>query len=129
MRSHDDNGRQSDHMEHRWGQRVPLELPIRLDVGGRPMGSGILRNASISGAFIETALEVPLFTNLAVVFRGSSGSKPGDCRLAACVVRSVLAGFGVEWRNTGSPDILALVEKASGPTAAPLRNDNAFAPT
>jgi hypothetical protein len=128
MRVHDDNERQSDQMEHRWGQRVPLELPIRLDVGGRPMGPGILRNASISGAFIETALEVPLFTNLAVVFRGSSGSKSRDCRLGACVVRSVLAGFGVEWRDVGSPDIVALIEKAAGQSAVPLHNDRALAP-
>jgi hypothetical protein len=100
-------------MEHRWGQRVPLELPIRLDVGGRAMGRGILRNASVSGAFIETALELPLYTSLGVALCGLGGRMPASFELAACIVRSVIAGFAVEWRDMGSPKVISLIEFAS----------------
>ena len=39
-------------MEHRWGQRVPAAIKVKLQ--GRPgaIGSGYLRDVSISGAFI-----------------------------------------------------------------------------
>jgi hypothetical protein len=50
--------RSRDVTEHRWGQRIALEVPVKLEFGGRPMGHGLLRSASISGGFIDTTLEL-----------------------------------------------------------------------
>jgi hypothetical protein len=97
-------------------------MPIRLDVGGRHMGSGVLRNVSVSGAFIETALELPVFSRLTVVLSAMDPGNPRAFKLAACIVRSVLAGFAVEWRNMACPDIVSLIEKVSARNLATLRH-------
>jgi len=120
------SGRTCDVMEHRWGRRIPLEVPVRLDLGGRPMGRGVLRNASISGALIETALELPVFTNLVVALPTISEAVPGPVELAACVVRRETAAFAVEWRDMACDPIVELLEKYSGRRIASLRDDEAF---
>ena len=118
--------RHSDPTEHRWGQRVTLEVPIRLYVEGRALGRGILRNASISGALIETALELSRYTNLAVSMPTMSEVTTGSHDLAACVVRQAPGGFAVEWRDMACPAIVTLLERITGQRAAELLEDQAF---
>ena len=110
----------SDPMEHRWGQRITVEVPVILAVGGRTRGRGLLRNASISGALIETALELPVFSNLVV-------SVPNVGDLAASIVRRAPGRFAVEWRDMACPSIVALLERVTGQRAAALVEDDAFA--
>jgi len=120
--------RSRDVTEHRWGQRIALEVPVKLEFGGRPMGHGLLRSASISGGFIDTTLELPIFTNLVVVLPTNSEAAPNGGRLAACLLRREPAGLAVEWRDMGCPAISGLLEKVSGRSIADLRDDEAFAP-
>ena len=126
MHTSEESVRTCDVSGHRWGRRVCLEVPVRLALGGRPMGHGLLRNVSISGALIETALELPVFTNLVVVLPTSSEAAPSSAELAACVVRRQEAAFAVEWRDMACEPIVALLEKHSGRSAASLRDDEAF---
>ena len=118
--------RYSDPMEHRWGQRVTLEIPVTLAVAGRTLGRGVLRNASISGALIETALELPVFSNLVVSLPSHGESAPRTADLHACLVRRAPAGFAVEWRDMACPAIVALLERATGRRAAALVEDECF---
>jgi len=118
--------RHSDPMEHRWGQRVTLEVPVSLAVGGRVLGRGVLRNASMSGALIDTSLELSLFTNLVVALPAVNESKAGPRELAACVVRRAHGGFAVEWRDMGCPAIVTLLERISGRRAPDLVEDEVF---
>jgi hypothetical protein len=118
--------RAADPMNHRWGQRITLEVPVRLEVDGRPMGRGLIRNASISGAFIETALELPAFSCLLVRLPAASDDTPTPEGLAACMVRRVPGGIAVEWRDMECPQIVGLLKRISGRTAAALRGDEAF---
>ena len=118
--------RHSDPMEHRWGQRVTLEVPVRLYVDGRALGRGVLRNASISGALIETSLELRPFTNLVVTMPTMSEATAGSHELAACVVRSEPGRLAVEWRDMACPAIVTLLERITGQRAAELREDPAF---
>ena len=115
--------RYSDPMEHRWGQRVTLEVPVRLLLAGRMLGRGVLRDVSISGALIETALELPVFSNLVVALPSPGETVPGAIDLPACVVRRAAAGFAVEWRDMACPSIVALLERATGRRAATLVDD------
>jgi len=112
--------------EHRFGGRIPLEVPVKLDIGGRTVGHGLLRNASISGALIESALELPVFTNLVVVLPTTSDAATVPAELAACVVRHETALFAVEWRDMACTPIVELLEKISGRRAASLRDDDAI---
>ena len=118
--------RYSDPMEHRWGQRVTLEIPVTLAVAGRTLGRGVLRNASISGALIETALELPVFSNLVVSLPSHGESAPRTADLHACLVRRAPAGFAVEWRDMACPAIVALLERATGRRADALIEDECF---
>jgi hypothetical protein len=120
--------RRSHPMEHRWGQRVTLEVPVTLEVAGRTPGRGVLRNASISGAWIETALELPVFSNLVVSLPSHGESAPRPVDLPACVVRRAAAGFAVEWRDMFCPSIVALLERATGRRADALIEDECFTP-
>jgi len=106
---------QSDHASIRFGQRRNLALPVQLGVDGRWVGHGVVRNASVSGALIETALDLPLHTNLVVTLTipGRDGSATRD--LCACVVRVDPAGVGIEWRDMASVDITDLFARASNP--------------
>jgi hypothetical protein len=93
---------------------------VKLAVGGRTLGRGLLRNASISGALIETALELSVFSNLVV-------SVPNVGNLAASIVRCAPGGFAVEWRDMACPSIVALLERVTGQRATALVEDEAFA--
>ena len=103
---------QFDPSSVRFGQRVSLKVPVGLTVAGQP-GSGVIRNASISGALIETALDLPLHTNLLVTLTIPDGNARAVRELSACVVRVEAHGVGVEWRDMGSVDITDLLARAS----------------
>lgn len=85
-------------MDHRLGNRVPVELPIRWAEGGALPRRGRLTNFSLSGAFIEcqwearTASFIMLDLPLAEVGHGLQTT-----RIAAHVVRVTSRGIGVEW--------------------------------
>jgi hypothetical protein len=83
-------------MEHRWGNRVAIDLPVRLSATSLA-GTGILRNLSASGAFIETALPIAPLTMVRMqIPRGAAG---GSRRADAWgfVVRQDVHGVGIEW--------------------------------
>lgn len=119
--------RYSDPMEHRWGERVTLEVPVRLYLDDAALGRGLLRNVSISGALIETSLELPVFSNLVVALAETGTSNPRIHELAASVVRRLPAGLAVEWRDMACPAVVALLERITGKRVAALSDDPAFA--
>jgi hypothetical protein len=118
--------RYSDPMEHRWGQRVTLQAPVRLYLDDAALGRGLLRNVSISGALIETSLEIPVFSNLVVALAGIGAGGPQIHELAACVVRRLPTGVAVEWRDMACPAVVALMERITGKHVAALCDDSAF---
>lgn len=88
-------------MEHRWGRRIACGAPARLSVGSSNTGTGQLRDVSLSGAFIETSLELPLFARLTVSVR--------ETQVQASVVRREARGVGVEWLETAQRAICPLL--------------------
>jgi hypothetical protein len=102
----------AEHSSLRFGQRLPLDVPVRLRVGNRIEGTGAIRNASISGGFIATALDFPLHTEIAVLLV-IRGRVPTQRVLEARVVRIDATGLGVEWRESGGTDVLELLGRAS----------------
>ncbi len=96
-------------MEHRWGQRVPATIKVRLR--GRPgaIGSGCLRDVSISGAFVETALRLPLLTRVAIDAGSQGRASMGSRKLSGWVVRRNAIGIGVEWCEFAPQAVLTLL--------------------
>jgi hypothetical protein len=68
-----------------------------------------IANASISGAFLETALQLPVDANITLEAVSSAGAALEGLRLAARVARVESRGLGVEWHVMATPEILALI--------------------
>lgn len=96
-------------MEHRWGERIALEVPVRLTVPPFAVRQGSLTDASVSGGFIRSAAELrPLARIQAAI---AARRLPGAV-LPAYVARICREGAGVEWCEFAPPVILDLIRDA-----------------
>ncbi|HXC60637.1 MAG TPA: PilZ domain-containing protein [Steroidobacteraceae bacterium] len=91
-------------MEHRWGTRVALNAPAEIKTSDGISMMGAVKNASLSGAFIETRTKLPVLTRLWVRPLTASGAW-----LEACVVRTDSKGLGLEWLDPGLAPLAALM--------------------
>lgn len=89
-------------MDHRFGRRIPCGTPVAISAGTVILGAGRLRNVSLSGAFVETALDLPPFSQIAIEKQCEGGR---DIQLLASVVRKDADGVGIEWCETPSRSI------------------------
>lgn len=108
-------------MEHRWGLRHSLNLSVRLD--GRPqlLTFARLKNASSSGAYIETRTAPPLLSRVWVELDWDRRDE--SRRIAAYVVRTERNGVGLEWCDFAPRAILALIERLPRSVARDRRSD------
>jgi hypothetical protein len=95
-------------MEHRWGQRVDCHLCVGISAAGGGGGGGRLRNVSMSGAFIETRLALPIFARIEIAVL-QAGPAQREIVVTANVVRSMSDGVGVEWSEASAGSICALL--------------------
>jgi hypothetical protein len=85
------------YMEHRFGQRFRCGTTVRLSAGDGITGQGRLANVSLSGAYLETSLPLPLFATVEVA--SETGGRAG-VELLGSVVRKDARGVGIEWCET-----------------------------
>jgi hypothetical protein len=98
----------ADFMEHRWGRRMPCVAKVCVSAGSAVTGTARLANVSISGAFVETALPLPLFGQVAIAALRADGST--HCvEFTATVVRIDNGGVGIEWNETFAGPICRLL--------------------
>lgn len=93
-------------MEHRWGGRSKLNIPVQVDCGSRGTALGVMRDASASGAFLCTAAQLPLLANVHVEFVTKRGEHHA---VEAQVVRRASDGFGLEWMELAPPGVIDLL--------------------
>jgi hypothetical protein len=99
-------------MEHRWGERVEVDCPARVVMCDGAAAEGRLRNASISGAFIATAVRPAPLTTLSVQLICGTGQHRRSIELPACVVRTDRDGIAVEWRDMAVPTLVELLRES-----------------
>lgn len=97
-------------MEHRWGNRIIVDLPIWLS-GSSVTGPGVLRNLSSSGALIETPLPLATLAMVRVKIPRNGALRPAT--VWGFIVRKGGDGFGIEWCDAAPlpvavPDQLAV---------------------
>lgn len=100
-------------MEHRWGDRIDCNVVVKLLAHPASVAWGRIRNASVSGGFIETQLRVrPLSI---VSLRRATGREPGRDGnvIRAIVVRRDAGGVGVEWMEGSSNAVAAILQEAA----------------
>jgi hypothetical protein len=95
-------------MDNRLGERVPIQLAIRL-ISTRPrtVSIGLLQNLSRSGALILNS-DVQLFSLIHVVL--ASHQQKDEEPIAAYVTRVSDDGIGVEWCEFAPPAVVALLQ-------------------
>ena len=83
-------------IEHRWGQRIAVDIPVQVAAYALPAFHGHLKNLSWSGALIETDHELPLHTYTAISVKLT---EMGDSAttVTARVTRQLKDALGVEW--------------------------------
>lgn len=83
-------------MEHRWGNRTLVNLPVWIS-GVGVFGAGILRDVSISGAFLETSLSLASLKMVRVEVRDRRRQGMAAAAGWGFVVRHDANGIGIEW--------------------------------
>jgi hypothetical protein len=83
-------------MEHRWGRRFPVNLPVRLTLSSGVVGWGRVRNLSMTGAFLQSALPLPAGRLVALEAMASDVRWPWRS-LTASVIWARDGGAGIEW--------------------------------
>jgi hypothetical protein len=95
--------------EHRRGLRMATGMWLRLGEGGAELGMGNLANVSISGAFLETSIKLPVNASITLEPLSSAGVVLADLKMSARVARVDRAGLGIEWRTLLTPERLTLL--------------------
>jgi len=100
-------------MEHRWGRRLAVDIPIRLRLPLLTAKRGRLTNVSLSGGFIATLVDVRILTRLMVDFDGPRHSQTDAVTIAAYVARKTDDGLGIEWCEFAPAAVVELVKSAT----------------
>ena len=105
-------------MEHRWGRRIRCDARVRLSAGAGSGAAGRLRNVSLSGAFLETAIELPLFARVGLTVVRDDPLTGHEVEVMASVVRREPDGVGIEWCETPRRSICEVLGCATRCAAA-----------
>jgi PilZ domain len=106
-------------MEHRWGERIVVDIPVQVSVPPLIMGPGRVQNLSVSGAWISGKFELPPLARALVVFDLSVGGIHEPLPIACYVVRIRAEGIGVEWRELAPQIVSDLMLFATANPQAP----------
>ena len=93
-------------MEHRWGERIQVDIPVQVSVPPHIIGSGRVLNVSISGAWISGKFDLPPLARAFVVFDFALAGQHEALPIACYVARVRADGIGVEWREL-APQIVS----------------------
>jgi hypothetical protein len=105
-------------MEHRWGQRFVVDMPVRLATRPYTVCIGRVKDLSMSGAHIQTALDLRILCRVQVDLVLPSRPSRTTPVLSAYVARRHRDGIGVEWCEFGPQAVVELLRSWS---AAHLR--------
>ncbi len=109
-------------MEHRWGSRVGVNVPVTLDFPARSE-PGCLVDLSVSGARIRSAARPAPLTFLHVsVMPAHHHARGRPLRIPAHVVRWTPTGFAVEWQALAEPAVRALLVARGRAPLIPVRS-------
>jgi hypothetical protein len=94
-------------MEHRWGRRRPCRARVCITAGDNLAGDGQLRNVSMSGAFLETALPLALHAQIVVAVLRDGNHQALE--FVATVVRLEQDGVGIEWQEAADGPVCRML--------------------
>ena len=84
-------------MDHRWGRRVQVGVPVRIAAHRFAVRDGRLIDLSVSGALIETDSDARMLSRVQVTLLLPAYPRHEAPALEAYVARKHGHGIGVEW--------------------------------
>jgi hypothetical protein len=114
-------------MEHRWGERVQVDFPIRLMVNRFSVRDGRLSDLSVSGALVKADFEARLLCRIQVAIDSPLWPKHESPVVDAYVARRYKHGFGIEWCEFSPRAISDLLRAVVTRPHAHLRRHATFA--
>jgi hypothetical protein len=84
-------------MEHRWGERVQVKLPVRVTAHRFSVRDAWLEDVSVSGALVKGNLEARLLSRIQVAIVLPPRPKHESPVIEAYVARRYKDGVGIEW--------------------------------
>jgi hypothetical protein len=82
-------------MEHRWGERIRVDIPVHVSAAALAAVDGCMRNLSLSGALVKADCELRLHSLIEVHIE--LPPSPRAAVLMAHVSRKLKEGVGIEW--------------------------------
>jgi len=101
-------------MDHRWGQRVPVDLAVQLLCHPRTVAVGRLMNVSVSGAYLRTGLVPALLAPVGILAFLSEVEGTRREAIEGYVVRRECDGFGIEWFELAPAGICRFLIASTG---------------
>ncbi len=100
-------------MEHRWGRRIAVDIPIRIGLpGGSPSTRARIANFSVTGALIKADFALRVRSRIHIVVDTAPRPAPYCISVEAFVTHNHRHGIGVEWCELASPGVTALMRAA-----------------
>jgi PilZ domain len=84
-------------MEHRWGERVAVDFPIRVSALRFSVREGRLADLSVSGALVKAELEARVLSRIQIALILPLWLKHESPMVEAYVARKHGKEFGIEW--------------------------------
>ncbi len=97
-------------MEHRWGERVGVDIAIRITVHPFAVRHGRLVNVSVSGASIKADFDLRPLSRIEVVVDTVPRARCEAPSIGAYVTRVSKDGIGIEWCEFAPPVITELLQ-------------------
>jgi hypothetical protein len=99
--------------EHRWGERIRVDLPVFVLMEGMAVTGGLVRNLSLSGALLKSTADPPLHALIGVRIENASPAAPSGV-IKARVSRKPGHGIGIEWCEFAPLAVKELLRLPSG---------------
>ncbi|MEP6547836.1 MAG: PilZ domain-containing protein [Gammaproteobacteria bacterium] len=103
---------QLNELEHRWGERFSLDLPVLVAVNTVSGIDARLKNLSLSGALLNADFALRIHTVIDVRLPVLPSALPTPS-IKAYVIRKFNQEFGVEWRDFAPSAIKVLLRSLS----------------
>ena len=108
-------------MEHRCGERSKRNDRIRIGKYPQAGNIAILRDLSMTGAFVTASLRLPLYSVVHCLVPIPEGQRSTMLELTGYIVRATRDGFGIEWDEDSAEILATRLNKThdASPAAAP----------
>ena len=84
-------------MDHRWGKRVLVDLPVRISTHRYPATLGRLSDVSVSGALVDIDLDTRVLCRIQFALILPHRPRRDAQIIEAYVARKQAGGLGIEW--------------------------------